>query len=237
MRQRRFAFLTPSVILFLMESIQLAVQPRTIVGKQVKSLRNEGLIPAELYGHGTKNVHLSVVAKEFNKVYKLAGSSTMVTLNLGKEKTPVMIHDIYRDSVKGDIMHVDFYQVRMDEKITAHVPFEFVGESPAVKEKNAVINKSLDGIEVEAFPQDIPHAIVVDLSVLTDFDQSIYVKDLVVPKGVEVQVEGDTVVATATEPLPEEVVEPTETVDISAVKVETEEKKAERDAGKAAKEE
>jgi len=220
-----------------MESIQLAVQPRTIVGKQVKSLRNEGLIPAELYGHGTKNEHLTVSAKEFNKVYKEAGSSTMVTLNLGKEKRPAMIHDIYRDSVKGDIKHVDFYQVRMDEKITAHVPFEFVGESPAVKEKNAVINKSLSGIEVEAFPQDIPHSIIVDLTVLTDFDQSIYVKDLAMPKGVEIQVEGDTVIATATEPLPEEVAAPAETVDVSEVKVETEEKKAERDAGKAAKEE
>ncbi|MDR3581797.1 MAG: 50S ribosomal protein L25 [Candidatus Pacebacteria bacterium] len=220
-----------------MESIHLAVQPRTIIGKQVKSLRNEGLIPAELYGHGTKNEHLTVSAKEFNKVFKTAGSSTMVMLDLGKEKKSAMIHDIYRDSVKGDIMHVDFYQVRMDEKITARVPIEFVGESPAVKEKNAVINHSLSEVEVEAFPQDIPHAIVVDLGVLTDFDQSIYVKDLAVPKGVEIQVEGDTVVATATEPLPEEVAAPVETVDMSAIKTEGDEKKAERDADKATKEE
>jgi large subunit ribosomal protein L25 len=208
------------------------------MGKQVKSLRKDGLIPAELYGHGTKNEHLSVSAKEFNKVYKTAGSSTMLTLTVGKEKTSAMIHDIVRDSVKSDIIHVDFYQVRMDEKITAHVPLEFIGESLAVKEKNAVINHSLAEVEVEAFPQDIPHTIVVDLSALTDIDTSIYVKDLVMPKGVEVQVEGDTVVATATEPLPEEVVEPVaETADVAAIKTEGDEKKAERDAGKAAKEE
>jgi large subunit ribosomal protein L25 len=220
-----------------MELIQLSAQTRTITGKQVKSLRNEGLIPAELYGHGTPNAHLSVSAKEFNKVYKAAGSSTMLVLTIGKEKVSAMIHEISRDSVKSDIIHVDFYQVRMDEKITAYVPLEFTGESPAVKEKNAVINRSLAEVEVEAFPQDIPHTIVVDLSVLDDFDKSIYVKDLVMPKGVEVQIEGDTVVATATEPLPEEVVVAAETVDVSAVKSETEEKKSERDAGKAAKEE
>jgi large subunit ribosomal protein L25 len=220
-----------------MESIQLSAQPRTIIGKQVKSLRSEGLIPAELYGHGTKNAHLSVSAKEFNKVYKEAGTSTMVTLTIGKEKESAMIHDIFRDSVKGDILHVDFYQVRMDEKIKAHVPLEFIGESSAVKEKNAVINRSLAEIEVEAFPQDIPHTITVDLGALDDIDKSIYVKDLVVPKGVEVLIEEDTVVATATEPLPEEVVVAAEPVDVSAVKSETEEKKAERDAGKATKEE
>jgi large subunit ribosomal protein L25 len=208
------------------------------MGKQVKSLRKDGLIPAELYGHATKNEHLTVSAKEFNKVYKAAGSSTMLTLIVGKEKTSAMIHSIVRDSVKSDIIHIDFYQVRMDEKITAHVPLEFTGESPAVKEKNAVINHSLAEVEVEAFPQDVPHTIVVDLSVLTDFDQSIYVKDLVIPKGVEIQVEGDTVVATATEPLPEEVIEPAaETVDVAAIKTEGDEKKAERDAGKVAKEE
>lgn len=231
----RFSLLP--VILFLMESIQLSAQTRTILGKQVKSLRSEGLVPAELYGHGTKNAHLTVSVKEFNKVYKQAGTSTMVTLTVGKEKTSAMIHDVVVDSVKGELLHVDFYQVRLDEKITAHVPLEFTGESPAVKEKNAVINRSLTEVEVEAFPQDVPHTIIVDLGVLTDIDTSIYVKDLIVPKGVEVQVEGDTVVATATEPLPEEVAAPVEAVDVSAIKAEGDEKKAEREAGKAAKEE
>ncbi len=207
-------------------------------GKKVGVLRKEGLIPAELYGHGIENIHLVVPGKEFNKVFKAAGSSTMVTLNLGKEKKSAMIHDIVRDTVKDDIIHVDFYQVRMDEKITARIPLEFVGESPAVKEKSAVINKSLAEIEVEAFPQDLPHSIKVDLGALDDIDKSIYVKDLVLPKGVTLDIDGDPVVATATEPLPEEVAVEAETaVDVSAVKVETEEKKAERDAAKVSKEE
>lgn len=221
-----------------METIQLAVTPREITGKKVKSLRRDGLIPAELYGHGVANVHLTVPAKEFGKAFKQAGSSTMITLDLGKEKLPVMIHDVLRDSVRDDILHVDFYQVRLDEKITARVPLEFTGESAAVKEKNAIVNKSLAEIEVEAFPQNVPHTIIVDLSALAEIDQSIYVKDIVLPKGVTTDLDGETVVATATEPISEEeLAAQAAPADVAEVKVESEEKKAERDAEKAAKEE
>ncbi len=221
-----------------METIQLTVKPREITGKKVRTLRAEGLIPAELYGHGVPNVHIVVPAKEFAKVYKQAGSSTMITLDLGHEKKQAMIHEVVRDNVRDDVVHVDFYQVRLDEKIVAHVPFEFVGESVAVKDKGAIINKSLAEIEVEAFPQDVPHTIVVDLSALTDIDQSIYVKDLVLPKGVTTDLDGDMVIATATAPISEEeLAAQAAPADVADVKVESEEKKAERDAGKAAAEE
>jgi large subunit ribosomal protein L25 len=216
--------------------MDLSVKTRDILGKKVKALRKEGLIPAELYGHGFKNVHVTVPAKEFAKLYKVAGATTLVTLLIEKEKKSVMIHEVGRDAVTDEIIHVDFHQVRMDELVKALVPIEFTGEAPAVKEKGAVINRSMSEIEVEAFPQDLPHGIAVDLSVLTDLDQSIYVKDLVHPKGVTFLVDPETAVATATEPLPEEVAEAATTVDVADIKVETEEKKAERDAGKAAKE-
>ena len=218
--------------------MELSVQPRTIVGKKVRTLRREGLIPAELYGHGVKNVHLSVPAKEFGKVFKEAGATTVITLNVGKEKHAVMIHEVLHDRVLSHVVHVDFHEVRMDEKIRAHVPVEFVGESPAVKEFAAIINKALAEIEVEAFPQDIPHSFIVDLAVLDVIDKSIYVKDLVVPKGVELDIDPETVIATATPPKAvEEVVVEEAPVDVSAIKSEAEEKKAERDAGKVATEE
>ena len=111
-----------------------------------------------------------------------------------------MIHEVLRDRILGTIVHVDFHEVRMDEKIRAHVPVEFVGESPAVKEFAAVINKPIAEIEVEAFPQDIPHAFIVDLAVLDVIDKSIYVKDLVVPKGVTIHLDADMAIATATPP-------------------------------------
>jgi large subunit ribosomal protein L25 len=212
--------------------MDLSVTTREITGKKVKALRASGVIPAELYGHGFANVHLALPAKEFNKVFKLAGSTSMVTLLLGKEKKTAMIHEVSRHPVTSEIVHVDLHQVRMDELVKAHVPLEFVGESPAVKEKNAVINKNMSEIEVEAFPQDIPHTITVDLSALDDIDKTIYVKDLKVAKGVTILIDEETAIATASEPAPEEEVVPVEAVDVSAIKVEGEEKKAERDAAK-----
>jgi large subunit ribosomal protein L25 len=217
--------------------MDLAVKTRDVLGKKVKALRREGLIPAELYGHGFENVHLALPAKEFNKVLKAAGSTSVVTLLLGKETKSAMIHEVARDAVTSEVIHVDLHQVRMDELVKTHVPLEFVGEAPAIKTLSAVINKSMSEIEVEAFPQDLPRSIAVDLSVLDALDKTIYVKDLKRPKGVTFLIDAETAVVTATEPAPEEVVAPVETVDVSAVKVETEEKKAERDAGKVAKEE
>ncbi len=217
--------------------MDLAVKTRDILGKKVKALRREGFIPAELYGHGFKNIHLALPAKEFNKVLKAAGSTSVVTLLLGKEAKSAMIHEVARDSVSSEVIHVDFHQVRMDELVKAHVPLEFVGEAPAIKTQGAVVNKSMSEIEVEAFPQDLPHSLVVDLSVLDELDKTIYVKDLKCPKGVTFLVDTETAIATATPPAPEEVVAPAETVDVSAITTEGEEKKAERDAEKAAKEE
>lgn len=217
--------------------MDLSVKTRDVLGKKVKALRKEGLIPAELYGHGFKNIHLALPAKEFNKVLKAAGSTSVVTLLLGKESKSAMIHEVMRHSVTSEIIHVDLHQVRMDELVKADVPLEFIGEAPAIKAFSAVINKSISTIEVEAFPQDLPHNILVDLSVLDELDKTIYVKDLKCPKGVTFLVDAETAIATATPPAPEEIAEPTGTVDVSAITTEGEEKKAERDAEKTAKEE
>ncbi len=204
-------------------------------GKAVKTLRNEGLVPAELYGHGSENLHLSVPIKDFTKIFKEAGTSTVVTLTIDKTKTPALIHKIQYDFLSGAVAHIDFYQVRMDEVIVAKVPVEFVGESKAEKEFQAMITKSLDELEVEALPGDLPHSFTVDISALDELNKSIYVKDIALPKGVKMLVDLEMVIATATPPRVEEevVVAP---VDLSAIKTEGEEKKAERDAGKEEKE-
>jgi large subunit ribosomal protein L25 len=215
--------------------MDLSVKTRELEGKKVNVLRREGFVPAELYGHGFKNLHLAVAAKEFGKVLKEAGTTTVVTLVLNTQKTPAIIHDVVRNYLTGEVEHVDFYQVRMDEKITAKIPLEFIGEAPAVKSANAVINKSMFELEVEALPANLPHSLTVDLSVLDELHKSIYVKDIVVPKGVEVLVDMETAVASATPQAAEEVVEVP--VDVADVKVETEEKKAERAESKEKKEE
>lgn len=211
------------------------MRKREKFGKQVKALRKEGLIPAELYGRGLLNAHLSVAEKDFAKVFKEAGTNTVVTLLIENEKKPALIYEVMHDALTGEVAHIDFYQVKMDEKIRAKVPLTFVGEAPATKEKGAILNKSMADIEVEALPQDLPRSLAVDLALLDDINKSVYVRDLVVPKGVKVLVGEGTAIATATPPAPKEEEKVVEEVapDVSAVKVEVEEKKAERQAEKA----
>jgi large subunit ribosomal protein L25 len=207
---------------------ELIVQKREIFGKKVNSLRRESLIPAELHGHGLENIHLSVPAKDFSKLFKEAGESTIINLNLENKKLPVLIHEVSVDPLSDKIIHIDFYQVRMDEKITTSVPLEFIGEALAVKEKEGILVKAVQEIEVEALPGDLPHNIEVDISQLSALGMSIHVKDLEIDKKVKVLADPETVVATVTEPAKEEVVE--KPITVEEVKVEGEEKKKEGEA-------
>jgi large subunit ribosomal protein L25 len=215
--------------------MNLEVQIRNEKGRGVKDLRRQGLIPAELYGKGIENMHLAVKSKDFKNVFKEAGESSIINIVVSdknkKEEIPVLIHDIQKNYLTDNIIHIDFYRVRMDEKIKTHIPLEFIGESPAVKSYGGILNKSMLEIEVEALPKDLPHNISVDISQLKEIDQSIYVKDLSIPKNVEILVEPETVIATVSLPKEEAVSEP---IDVSAVKVETEEKKLERSKEKEA---
>lgn len=218
--------------LILNIDMQLTVQTRDKFGKANKALRESGLIPAELYGHGVPNLHLSVGGKDFAKVLKEAGETSVIELVVGGEKHPVMIHDLERDPVSGEIKHIDFHQVRMDEKIKAHIPIRFAGEAPAVKQ-GGILNQTMTEVEVEALPSSLPPHFTIDISVLAELNQSIYIKDLHGLKGVEILVDPETVIVSVTPPLKEEV-EEQPVVDVSQVVVETEEKKAEREkeAGK-----
>ncbi len=207
--------------------MELATSVRTQFGKAVRHLRSEGKIPAEFYGHGMENRPLAVEKKAFQKLYKEAGENTVITLLLGEKKQPCLVHDVQYDPVSGDIVHVDFYGVRMDEKLRTMVPVEFTGEAPAVKEKNGILNKAISEIEVEALPADLPHAFTVDVSGLAELNQSIYIKDITVPQNVKIFLDPETAVATVTEPVKEEEIAPP-TMDVADVKVESEEKAAER---------
>jgi len=215
--------------------MNLEVQIRNEKGRRVKDLRRQGLIPAELYGKGIENMHLAIKSRDFKNVFKEAGESSIINIVISdknkKEEIPVLIHDIQKDYLTDDIIHIDFYRVRMDEKIKTHIPLEFIGESPAVKNYGGILNKSMLEIEIEALPKDLPHNISVDISQIKELDQSIYVKDLSIPKNVKILVDPETVIATVSLPKEEA---PSEPIDISAVKVETEEKKLERSKEKEA---
>ena len=175
---QKLGLLRLSIFFVTLLPMDLAVTERVVFGKKVKALRKQGIIPAELYGHDVPNVHLSVSARDFAKVYKEAGENTVVMLAIGAQQHPAIIHHVERHYISGEPAHIDFYQVRMDEKITAHVPIEFTGDSAAVRDKGAVINRSMTEIEVEALPNDLPRHLTVDLSLLDDINKTIYVRDI-----------------------------------------------------------
>lgn len=212
--------------------MELTTQDRDVKGKKVRTLRDQGLIPAVFYGHGMENKNLSVDRKEFETVFREAGESTIVNLKIGLESRPVVIHDIDRDAISGEVVHIDFYGVRMDEEITVTVPLEFTGIAPAIKEKGGVLNTSLTEVEVTSLPANLPHSLAISLESLTDIGSSIHVKDISLPAGVKIDLDPETAVVTVALPRVEVVEEVPAEMDVSAVKVETEEKKAERTAEK-----
>ncbi len=213
--------------------MELAVQFRNKIGKAVKALRKEGLVPAELYGRGVENQHISVPVKDLKKAIKIAGTNTIVTVVLDSQKYPTLLNDIQYDPLTDEILNADFYQVRLDEKIRVRVPVEFFGSSPAVKDLGGILVKTMQEIEVEVLPTNLPHSLNADLNSLKEIGQSLHVKDIQVPADVKVLVGPETVIATVTVKITEEKEAPqAATVDVSAIKSETEEKKAEREAKK-----
>lgn len=213
--------------------INLNAEIREVFGKKAAALRKDGFVLAELYGAGVENLHLAVNAKEFAKVWAEAGESTVVNLVVKGKAHPVLIHDCHKNTLTGEILNIDFRQVDLSEKVTAVVPLVFVGESEAVK-NGGIFVRSMDEVEVEALPTDLPHEINVDISSLNEMGDSLYVKDIIVTGKFEIVENEETVIATVSEP--EEEVE-TAPVSVADIKTEGEMKKAEKEAKKSASEE
>ncbi len=185
--------------------MELKAQKRDIFGKKVKQMRLAGSIPAELFGKGIENEHVSVSEKEFTKVYRTAGEHELVTVAIeGGKKMPVLIAEAKRDPLTQSFLSVDFYAVRMDEKIRVNIPLSFVGESPVIKLGLPII-KVMDELEIETLPGKMPHAFEVNLALLDAPGASIHVKDLAIPKDVKIFLDSETVVATVGEKTKEEV--------------------------------
>ncbi|MBI5732337.1 50S ribosomal protein L25 [Candidatus Jorgensenbacteria bacterium] len=188
--------------------MELQVKTRTVLGKKVKHLRREGFIPGEVFGHGVPNKHVSVNAKDFNKLYRKAGEHTVIKLMADDGITvPVLISDVTEDTLNNRILSVDFHQIRMDEKIKTKIPIEFTGTAPAIK-KGLIIVKVMSEVEVESLPGKIPHSLVIDLSHLEELGQSILAKDLSVPPDVKMFLPIEMVIATVSQRAKEEVVTP-----------------------------
>lgn len=162
-----------------MVNSKLKVEKRKVFGRKVKKLRGEGILPANIYGKKVKSQAIQVDLKEFEKVYKETGETGIVDLVLGQGKArPVLIHNLQIHPVTDQFLHADFHQVVLTEKVKADIPIEIVGQSPAVKEKKGILLTTLDEIEVEALPADLPDKIEVDVSKLTEVDQEIRAGEL-----------------------------------------------------------
>jgi large subunit ribosomal protein L25 len=186
-------------------TLLLKAKSRSITGGKVKELRHSGQIPAIIYGHGFKNLNITISDLDFKKIFKQAGESSLVNLVVDDgEPTQVLIHDIQYQPLKNTVQHVDFYHVNADEKITAEAGLHFVGDAPAVKELSGVLVTPLNKVRIECLPKDLIHELDVNLSTLKTFDNSIRLKDLVVPSGVKIVDSLDEVVALVEAPRSEE---------------------------------
>ena len=180
--------------------MKLNAQPRA----KKEKLDNK-TIAAVVYGSSIESKSVKLDKVEFEKVYEEVGESSLIDLVInGDESVKVLVKEVQKHPVKNLIYNVDLHQVDMSQKITTEIPLEFVGESKAKKEEGALIMKNLDAIEVECLPADLVNQIEVDLSSLNEFGDSIHVKDLKIPSGMEVLAEEDEVVVSAIEPREEE---------------------------------
>jgi large subunit ribosomal protein L25 len=170
-----------------MKRLELEVSKRDITGKKVRFLRRQGIVPANIYGHGIDSTAINVDAKSLKHLLARVGSTDLISIKIDDTKNPlrVLIRDIQRDPLNDDLLHVDFYHVRMDEKIKADVPLAFIGEAPVLKKiKNSSVLHLIDSLHIEALPDDLPHSLEVDVSSLEELDSAIHVKDIHLGDGI-----------------------------------------------------
>lgn len=198
-----------------MNKFILKAQKRTLVGRKVKKLRHQGLIPANVFGHTVESQSIQVPAVDFARVYKDAGETSLIWLKIeGEDKErPTLIKALTNNPVTGQKLHVDFHQVNLKEKVTANVPVEIIGQSQLVKDGLAVLDINLHEIEVEALPTDIPENLVFDISTLLEIGDHLKISDIQTPSGVTILTDVEKVVVAIGAPQKEEAPLETEVVE------------------------
>lgn len=182
-----------------MLELSAKIRPKEFIGKRLNILRKTGEIPAVLYGHNIEALPLQVKLDEFEKIFNETGESTLIKIKINngknKEERTVLIHEIVQNPITDKIIHADFYQVKMDEKIKTHIPLEFIGEAPAIKELGGVLVKNIQEIEIEAFPRDLIPKIEIDISSLNAFEDRIKISDLKIGEKIKILTEPEIVIA------------------------------------------
>ncbi len=210
---------------------EITAETRTNIGRRSKDELKKMRIPAAMYGKGVPSQVITLPKSAFVKMYAAAGFSSLVDIAVdGKSPVKAVIKEIQLHPLTNEIVHADFHQIRMDEKMTVRIPLVFIGESIAVKGLGGTLIKSMDEVEVSCLPADLPHEITIDLSTLATFEDSITVSSLKLSKGVEILSDEDATIATVARPMTEDEMKKLDepvVADLSAIKSEADLKKEE----------
>jgi len=168
--------------------MELVANAREILGKKVKTLRRQGITPVHLFGHKVDPLPLQCDTAQLQRTLTQTGKTGLISLKLDKAKKTrnVMVREVQREPRTGALLHVDFYQVRMDEKIRVEVPIVHFGEAPALKLKENYVAQELNNLTVECLPDAIPSRIEIDVSNLEEADQAIHVGDISLDEGITI---------------------------------------------------
>ena len=190
-----------------MEKITLKSEVREAKKHEAKALRENKQLPVVLYGHGVDSVSLTVSYLDFEKIYRKAGGSAIVSVMIGDDERNVIISDVQYHPITGRYLHADLLQIRMDEKIKTEIPVHIEGDAPAVKEQGGILINNTTKIEIECLPGDLIHDVTVSIDGLKELHDSVTVGDIEVPENVEVLTGEDIVVVTVDAPRSEEELE------------------------------
>ena len=176
--------------------VELMAEQRTMLGKQVKQLRQQGWVPGVIYGREFEPISLQFEGRGLRQLLAHVGGSQLISIKVKGKEQPEMalVREVQRDPIRRTLLHVDFYRVNMTERLTTEVPLEMVGMSPVIETGEGILLQGISTIAVECLPGDLVDAIEVDLSDLTEVDQALHVRDLAIPAGIEVLTDLDEMI-------------------------------------------
>jgi large subunit ribosomal protein L25 len=181
-----------------MEKVILEAEKREMVGKKVSRLRREGKVPAVVYGRDYEATPITLDRRNTTNTLAKVSSSTILTLVIDGKEQSTLIREIQKDFIRNEILHIDFLAVSSKEKLRTAVSIVLIGEAPVLEEFDALLVNGIENIEVECYPQDLPESIEIDLSVLKELGDAIYIKDIPAPANVEFLTDGEELVVIAT---------------------------------------
>jgi large subunit ribosomal protein L25 len=197
------------------QEVVIQADRRDIVGKQVKQLRKTGKLPAILYGRHIEPLPISLDLREASRILPRLSPSALIRLQVDGEEHYALVRGKQRDILRGTLRHIDFQAVSLTETVRTYVSIELVGEAPAVEEHGGILVPSLEQLDIEALPRDLPERITVDVSGLEEVGQSINVRDLNLPGEVTIYNDPDDVIAVVTYPAAEPEVEEEELEEVA----------------------